>query len=406
MWGVLLAEVVWDGVPASLVIWLIILTSPLPVLCWVHTRLGYSRTTQLLLLLAGVAVLYMNSVVGFGPGAALMSNTLVLLATLLFGDKSFRWALAACLAMIALSWFLHFSNLSPTDTARLSDPNSPLVWLRHALVLGFFAAASRDISRDVRRLERETLLSAVGAVFASSLEVQRTLSEVSRHVVQQFADLFVIDLVEGPASRRLLVTARDPANAGLADALRECALAGNVPYLDDYAARTSRPAIVNVTRDALKGRKLSAEHSALLQALSACSIVRAPVTLDGSTSGVLLAISRSHVYDEQDLSLLALLASRIGMAVESTALHAAVQKAHADTQARVIELEQARRQIQALTGLLPVCAWCGRIRDDHGQWKPFDRYVTEHTNAAVSHSICPKCAAQVRSAGPGRREID
>jgi len=259
------------------------------------------------------------------------------------------------------------------------------------------------MSRDVRRLERETLLSAVGAVFASSLEVERTLSEVSRHVVQQFAELFVIDLLEGPGSRRLLVTARAAENAKLADALRESALAGDVPYLADHAARNSRPALLSFTPDALKGRNPSAEHLALLEALSARSIVRAPVTVDGSAAGVLLAISRSHVYDEQDLSLLVQLASLIGLAVESTALHAAVQKAHADTRARVLELEQARKQIQTLTGLLPVCAWCGRIRDDHGQWKPFDRYVTEHTNAAVSHSICPKCDAQVRSAGPGGR---
>jgi len=406
MWGVLLAEVIWDGVPTSLVLWLMVLTSPLPILSWVHTRLGYARTTQVLLLLAGSAVLYTNSMLGFGPGAALMSNTLVLLSTLLFGDKSFRWALAACLATLGLSWLLHIGNFSVPGTARLSDPNSPLVWLRHALVLGFFAAATRDLSRDVRTLERETLLSAVGGVFASSLEVQRTLSEVSHHVVQQFADLFVIDLVEGPGSRRLLVTARNPAISGLAEAVRESAIAHDVPYLDDCAARNSRAAILNATTDALKRRNLSAEQLALLEALSARSIVRAPVTVDGGTSGVLIAISCCHVYDEQDLSLLVLLASRIGMAVESTALHAAVQKAHADTQARVIELEQARQQIRTLTGLLPVCAWCGRIRDEQGQWKPFDRYVTEHTSVAVSHSICPKCDAQVRSAGPSRRDID
>jgi len=45
-----------------------------------------------------------------------------------------------------------------------------------------------------------------------------------------------------------------------------------------------------------------------------------------------------------------------------------------------------------LSGMLPICAGCKRIRDDGGYWNEIERYVTQRSEASFSHGICPECA--------------
>ena len=66
-------------------------------------------------------------------------------------------------------------------------------------------------------------------------------------------------------------------------------------------------------------------------------------------------------------------------------------------QLRFRERELQRRvaeslaQIKTLSGLLPICAWCKKVRDDGGYWSQLEEYVRQHTDAAFSHGICPEC---------------
>jgi len=55
------------------------------------------------------------------------------------------------------------------------------------------------------------------------------------------------------------------------------------------------------------------------------------------------------------------------------------------------ELTDALKQVKALTGLLPICATCKRIRDDRGYWQQLETYISSHTNAILTHGICPEC---------------
>lgn len=56
------------------------------------------------------------------------------------------------------------------------------------------------------------------------------------------------------------------------------------------------------------------------------------------------------------------------------------------------KLETALNEVNELTGLLPVCAWCKRIRDDKGYWSQVDAYLAQHTGIGITHGICPDCA--------------
>jgi len=55
------------------------------------------------------------------------------------------------------------------------------------------------------------------------------------------------------------------------------------------------------------------------------------------------------------------------------------------------ELQAALSKVKTLSGLLPICANCKRIRDDKGYWSQVEAYIGKHTEAEFSHSICPEC---------------
>ncbi len=58
---------------------------------------------------------------------------------------------------------------------------------------------------------------------------------------------------------------------------------------------------------------------------------------------------------------------------------------------RVRQLEEALANIRQLQGLLPICCYCKKIRDDSNYWAQVEEYLTRHTAAQFSHAICPEC---------------
>jgi PAS domain S-box-containing protein len=54
--------------------------------------------------------------------------------------------------------------------------------------------------------------------------------------------------------------------------------------------------------------------------------------------------------------------------------------------------EEALAHVKTLTGLLPICAWCGKIRNEQNAWEMLQDYVVEHTEAKVTHALCDSCA--------------
>ena len=60
-----------------------------------------------------------------------------------------------------------------------------------------------------------------------------------------------------------------------------------------------------------------------------------------------------------------------------------------------LELSQALEEVGELKGLLPVCAWCHKIRDDQGYWGQLETYIEARSRASFTHGICPECEAKV-----------
>lgn len=59
------------------------------------------------------------------------------------------------------------------------------------------------------------------------------------------------------------------------------------------------------------------------------------------------------------------------------------------------QLEEALARIKTLKGLIPICAWCKKIRDDHGYWEQVECYIEAHSSAVFTHGICPECLKKV-----------
>lgn len=59
------------------------------------------------------------------------------------------------------------------------------------------------------------------------------------------------------------------------------------------------------------------------------------------------------------------------------------------------ELQDALARVKTLSGLLPICASCKKIRDDEGYWHQVEVYIRDHSEAIFSHGICPDCAKEL-----------
>jgi transcriptional regulator with PAS, ATPase and Fis domain len=67
----------------------------------------------------------------------------------------------------------------------------------------------------------------------------------------------------------------------------------------------------------------------------------------------------------------------------------------AELEKKNTELQEALANIKTLSDMLPICAYCKKIRDDKGYWSQVEEYICKHTDTVFSHGICPECAKKV-----------
>jgi len=71
------------------------------------------------------------------------------------------------------------------------------------------------------------------------------------------------------------------------------------------------------------------------------------------------------------------------------------KKAEAEREKLITELQDALADVKLLSGLVPICASCKKIRDDQGYWTQIESYIQDRSDAKFSHSICPDCAQKL-----------
>lgn len=101
--------------------------------------------------------------------------------------------------------------------------------------------------------------------------------------------------------------------------------------------------------------------------------------------------ARDYVVKDVDGGFLSLLPTVIEQALAVHRLAEDKRRLEADRERLVLELQEALANIKTLRGLLPICAWCKKIRDDQGYWKQIEVYLSTHTEVQLTHGMCPEC---------------
>jgi hypothetical protein len=111
--------------------------------------------------------------------------------------------------------------------------------------------------------------------------------------------------------------------------------------------------------------------------------IRGSETLEGPSG---------DLWFEANISPIKRVKGRPGMVIWAafniTRLHNAIE----EKDSLIHELKKAMSEIKTLQGILPICSYCKKIRDDKGYWKQVEYYIHEHTGAKFSHGICKECA--------------
>jgi len=68
------------------------------------------------------------------------------------------------------------------------------------------------------------------------------------------------------------------------------------------------------------------------------------------------------------------------------------KQAEIEREKLIDELQDALAKVKKLSGLIPICSSCKKIRDDKGYWNQLEKYLLEHSDATLSHGLCPDCA--------------
>lgn len=68
----------------------------------------------------------------------------------------------------------------------------------------------------------------------------------------------------------------------------------------------------------------------------------------------------------------------------------------------ITQLHESQAEVERLSGMLPICAWCKNIRNDEGYWEKIEAYLRERSDAEFTHSICPDCEARLLATGEYR----
>lgn len=70
------------------------------------------------------------------------------------------------------------------------------------------------------------------------------------------------------------------------------------------------------------------------------------------------------------------------------------RRAEARQNELIAELQNALAEVKTLSGFIPICGWCKKVRSDEGFWQSVEQYVSTHTDATFTHGMCPGCTAK------------
>lgn len=122
------------------------------------------------------------------------------------------------------------------------------------------------------------------------------------------------------------------------------------------------------------------------------NVMFAPLVLERKTVGIIGLANKPSDFNDNDTKMAAGFGELAAIALQNS--RNLDERINAETQREKViqELKKALSEVKRLSGLLPICAHCKKIRDDKGYWNKIESYIQQHSDAAFSHSICRDCA--------------
>jgi len=112
----------------------------------------------------------------------------------------------------------------------------------------------------------------------------------------------------------------------------------------------------------------------------------APLKFKGRIIGVMAmqTYTNNRLYDETDKDVIVSVSDQVALAIER-------KTSEKKREALIKKLNTALEEVKILQGILPICSFCKKIRDDKGYWNQIEDYIHKHSDAEFSHGICQEC---------------
>jgi CHASE3 domain sensor protein len=245
-------------------------------------------------------------------------------------------------------------------------------------------AQAESLRKSAHRLE--TLHEIDRAILAAESVPEMARSALGRmEQIVPVGEAFVVvfDPAGGPAE---VISRSDP---GTSPGVVDPTLAGVGPpdFSDSYGLHAITDLGEVAGRSPLQDRLFRSGNR---------SCVAVPLRADGSRFGVLvLADPRPSAFTGEHEQIADEVARQLAIAFQQARLREDLRR-HADelerrVEERTRELQESLDSVKQLQGLLPICAWCKKIRDDKHYWHVVEHYVAAHSEARFTHGICPDC---------------
>ncbi len=237
----------------------------------------------------------------------------------------------------------------------------------------------RDLEERVSQLHTVTRLNRL---ISSSLDNDRVLREIARAAAELLGAPVGSFWLANEATRTLRVV-------GFSDPMNDEDWPNRTLTFDEggtgWVARHGR--MLNVSDVFRDGRFVALDWS---RRHGLQSFLGVPVILEGRLLAVLSVNGREPFrLDAEDERLLESFVGQAALAVRNATLYTAEGAARQAA-------ERALAEVKQLQGMLPICSYCKKIRNDENSWEQLESYISDHSHTTFSHGICPDCRTRSR----------
>jgi len=250
--------------------------------------------------------------------------------------------------------------------------------------------AFRSSEESAKKLTQENVVMAeIGRIISSTLninEVYERFAEEARKLIP--FDRIMINLIDlkNNASTTAYIAGIDVPGRRAGDIT---SMAGTVTK---EVIRTRSRLLIQVDNDNID--EVARRFPSLLPTFQTGlrSLIFVPLISKDQVIGVLsLRATKPNAYTETDLRLTERVGNQIAGAIANAQLFIEHKRAEEEREKLIHQLQDALTKVKTLSGLLPICASCKKIRDDKGYWNQIESYIRDRSEAEFSHGICPEC---------------